>query len=335
MGVYIIAEAGVNHNGSIELALEMIDKAKECGCDCIKFQTFKTENLVTKKAKKANYQVENTHNEDSQFSMLKELELSYEDFQVLKKHCDEIGIDFMSTPFDKESVDVLEQLEVPVYKMSSGDITNKQLLEYVADKQKPMIISTGMCTMDEVREAVEWIEQRGNKQITILHCTSNYPAPYDEVNMNAMLTLDKEFPYDVGYSDHTKGIVIPIMAVCMGAAVIEKHFTLDKNMEGPDHKASLNVKELKEMIESIRNVEMAKGDGAKSPSPSEENTRMVARKSIVMKRAMRKGEKITIEDLEIKRPGTGLEPKYIDDICGRVLVRDKDIEEMLSLDDLE
>lgn len=335
MGVYIIAEAGVNHNGSIELALEMIDKAKECGCDCIKFQTYKTENLVTKKAKKANYQVENTHNEDSQFSMLKELELSYEDFQVLKKHCDEIGIDFMSTPFDKESVDVLEQLEVSVYKMSSGDITNKQLLEYVADKKKPMIISTGMCTMDEVREAVEWIEQRGNKQITILHCTSNYPAPYDEVNMNAMTTLDTEFPYDIGYSDHTKGIIIPIMAVCMGATVIEKHFTLDKNMEGPDHKASLNVDELKEMIEAIRNVEMAKGNGTKKPSPSEKNTRMVARKSIVMKRAMRKGEKIAIEDLEIKRPGTGLEPKYIDDVCGRVLVRNKDIEEMLSLDDLE
>ena len=269
MGVYIIAEAGVNHNGSVELAIEMIDRAKQCGCDCIKFQTFKTENIVTRYAKKANYQVVNTHNEGSQYSMLKELELSFNDFSVIKKYCDEIEIDFMSTPFDMASVDLLEKLGVSVYKISSGDITNKQLLEYVADKKKPMIISTGMCTMDEVKEAVKWIEERGNNQITILHCTSHYPTPYDEVNMNAMQTLNQEFSYNVGYSDHTQGIIIPIMAVCMGATVIEKHFTLDKNMEGPDHRASLDIEELKEMVESIRNVEMAKGNGEKKPSRSE------------------------------------------------------------------
>jgi N-acetylneuraminate synthase len=335
MNTYIIAEAGVNHNGSLETALQMVDSAKACGCDCIKFQTFKTERLVTKAAKKADYQILNTKNEDSQFLMLKALELTYDDFFKIKKYCDKIEIDFMSTPFDSESVDLLEKLGISIYKMSSGDITNKILLEYVADKHKPIIISTGMCTMEEVREAVRWIEQRNNRQITMLHCTSNYPAPYDEVNMNAMLTLKQEFKYNVGYSDHTKGIAIPVMAVAMGAAVIEKHFTLDKSMEGPDHKASLDIGELKNMVEAIRNVEAAKGDGIKKPTDSEWNTREIARKSIVIKHDMKKGECLSMEDMDIKRPGTGIPPKYIDMVIGKCLVRDVEAEGILKFEDID
>lgn len=335
MKVYIIAEAGVNHNGSLELAKQLVDQAAECGCDCIKFQTFKTENLVTKSAKKAEYQVANTHNEDSQFSMLKKLELSFHAFKELKDYCEKKQIDFMSTPFDYESVDLLEELDVKVYKMSSGDITNKQLLQYVAKKGKPMIISTGMCTLDEVDEAVSWIEECGNKNITILHCTSNYPAPYDEVNMNAMLTLRDRYPYPAGYSDHTKGIEIPIMAVSMGAVVIEKHFTLDNNMEGPDHKASLNVDDLKMMVSSIRHIEKAFGDGNKVPSQSELSTREVARKSIVVNRDIKAGSVISNADLSLKRPGTGILPKFLDDLIGKRVKRELKADEMLAWEDVE
>lgn len=335
MGAYIIAEAGVNHNGDMNIALKLIDKAKECGCDCIKFQTFKTEELVTENAKKAEYQVENTHNADGQFSMLKKLELSFDDFKVLKAHCDAIGIDFMSTPFDRVSVDLLEELGVCVYKMSSGDITNKQLLQYVASKHKPMIISTGMCTMEEVKEAVEWIEACDNQEITLLHCTSNYPAPYDEVNMNAMLTLKEEFPYAIGYSDHTKGIEIPVMAAAMGAKVLEKHFTLDKNLDGPDHKASLDVSELKAMVEAVRHVESALGNGLKVPTKSEMSTREVARKSIVLKKDLLKGDIIIAEDFALKRPGTGIAPKYLDDFIGKKMRHDMKKESLISWEDVE
>lgn len=333
--IYIIAEAGVNHNGDMNTALQMIDAAKKCGCDCIKFQTFQTDALVTKSAKKAEYQVENTKSKDSQYNMLKKLELTYSDFGILKQHCEETGIDFMSTPFDEASVDLLEKLGVSVYKMSSGDITNKRLLEYVADKKKPIIVSTGMCTMEEVREAISWIEARGNRDITLLHCTSNYPAPYDEVNMNAMLAMDREFPYPVGYSDHTKGIVIPVMAAAMGAVVIEKHFTLDKNMEGPDHKASLDITELADMVEAIRNVEKAKGDGLKQPMPSEVSTRDVARKSIILEQSQKKGHVLKMEDLKIKRPGNGIPPKFMEDLVGRVLKHDMDEEAVIDWEDIE
>lgn len=333
--VYIIAEAGVNHNGDVNLAYKMIDAAKECGVDCIKFQTFKTENLVTKSAKKAAYQVENTHNNDSQFEMLKKLELSYDDFKNLKNYCDKSGIEFMSTPFDEDSVDLLESIGMKTYKISSGDITNKPLLEYVASKNKPVILSTGMCTMDEVHEAVKWIEDKGNKQITLLHCTSNYPTPYEDVNMNAMLTLDKEFTYPTGYSDHTKGIIIPIMAVSMGATVIEKHFTLDKNMEGPDHKASLDVAELKEMVTSIRNIESAFGSGEKVPAQSELSTRIAARKSIIVVRDLKKGTVLKESDLGVKRPGSGLCPKFISELTGKTLNKDLSAETLVSFDDVE
>lgn len=335
MSVYIIAEAGVNHNGDIATAIKMIDAAKKSGCDCVKFQTFKADALVTKTAKKADYQVANTQNEDSQYTMLKNLELSYEDFFVLKEHCDKVGIDFMSTPFDEQSVDLLEKLGVSVYKMSSGDITNKRLLSYVAEKQKPIILSTGMCTMEEVEEAVSWIEAQKNQQITLLHCTSNYPTPYEDVNMQAMKTLEEKFSYEVGYSDHTKGIIIPIMAVAMGAKVIEKHFTLDKEMEGPDHKASLDVLELCAMVEAIRNIEAAKGDGTKQPAKSELSTREVARKSIILKKALKKGHVLSLEDMDIKRPGTGIAPKYLEELVGKVLTCDMDKEATLHWEEVE
>ena len=335
MSVYVIAEAGVNHNGNVDTALKMIEMAKECGCDCIKFQTYKTENLVTKTAPKAQYQVQNTKNNDSQFSMLKELELSYSDFFALKKYCDEVGIDFMSTPFDKESVELLEKLDVKSYKISSGDVTNKPLLEYIASKNKPIIVSTGMCTLDEVEEAVDWIEQVGNKSISLLHCTSNYPTPIEEVNMKAMLTLGRKFPYAIGYSDHTKGILIPAMAVAMGAKIIEKHFTLDKNMDGPDHQASLDVTELKEMVGTIRTIELAMGNGVKVPALSELSTRNVARKSIVLKKDMKRGDVITSDDLEIKRPGNGIAPKYMEQLLGKVLKRDIQADELLRYEDME
>ncbi len=334
MRTYIIAEAGVNHNGDIDTAIRMIDAVKEAGCDCIKFQTFKTEALVTKAAKRAEYQIANTKNDDSQFEMLKKLELGFDDFKILKEHCENVGVDFMSTPFDNESADLLEELGVTKYKMSSGDITNKPLLTYIARKNKPMILSTGMCTMDEVVEAVSWIEQCGNKQLTLLHCTSNYPTPYSEVNMNAMLTLRDAFPYPVGYSDHTQGIVIPVMAVAMGATVIEKHFTLDRNMEGPDHKASLEPDELREMAKSIRDIESARGDGIKRPTASEMSTREVARKSIVAASDLSKGSVIKEGDLKVKRPGTGLAPKYLDELIGKALTRDVSEEELITLQDV-
>ncbi len=334
MAVYVIAEAGVNHNGSVKNAFKMIDCAKECGCDCIKFQTFKADALVTSNAPKADYQMRNTNGSNTQFEMLKSLELNDREFEELKAHCDEIGIEFMSTPFDIESVDVLEKIGVTRYKISSGDINNKQLLQYVAKTGKSMVVSTGMSTIEEVTKAVDWIEQVGNHQITLLHCTSNYPTSYDEVNMKAMQTLQQKFGYPIGYSDHTKGDLASIVAVAMGATVIEKHFTLDKNMEGPDHKASLNVEELKEMVDDIRAVETIMGNGVKQPMKSELNTRIVARKSVVLAHNIQKGEILKKEDLVLKRPGNGLAPEYLDELIGKVLVRDMKAEEMITWKDV-
>lgn len=334
MAVYVIAEAGVNHNGSVKNAFKMIDCAKECGCDCIKFQTFKADALVTSNAPKADYQMRNTNGSNTQFEMLKSLELNDREFEELKAHCDEIGIEFMSTPFDIESVDVLEKIGVTRYKISSGDINNKQLLQYVAKTGKSMVVSTGMSTIEEVTKAVDWIEQVGNHQITLLHCTSNYPTSYDEVNMKAMQTLQQKFGYPIGYSDHTKGDLASIVAVAMGATVIEKHFTLDKNMEGPDHKASLNVEELKEMVDDIRVVETIMGNGVKQPMKSELNTRIVARKSVVLAHNIQKGEILKKEDLVLKRPGNGLAPEYLDELIGKVLVRDMKAEEMITWKDV-
>ena len=276
MSIYLIAEAGVNHNGDMELAKQLIIQAKAAGCDCIKFQTFQTEKIVTVHAQKADYQSQNTGTSGSQYEMLKRLELSFAQFKEIKKCCDTQEIDFMSTPFDEEAVDWLEELGVAQYKLSSGDLTNKRLLQYVARTGKPLILSTGMSTEEEIEEALTWIADIGKNPVTLLHCTSNYPARYEDVNMNAMVSMKKRFHLPVGYSDHTPGTEVPVMAAALGAEVIEKHVTLSKRLQGPDHAASLDIQELSQMVKSIRNVEKAFGDDAKRMTESEQNTRLVA-----------------------------------------------------------
>lgn len=260
---FIIAEAGVNHNGSFELAKKLVDKAVWAGADCIKFQTFNSKNLVSKNAQKAEYQKKTTDSSESQLDMLKKLELSKEEFVELRDYCNQKGIMFLSTPFDLESIDFLASIGVKTWKVPSGEITNYPFLRAIGKRKESVIMSTGMCTLDEVRDAIEVLKTFGTSDITLLHCTTEYPAPYNSVNLKAMLTLQNEFGFNVGYSDHTNGIEVPVAAVAMGASVIEKHFTLDKNMEGPDHKASLEPDELKQMVQSIRNVELALGDGKK------------------------------------------------------------------------
>ena len=329
--VYIIAEAGVNHNGSYELALHLIDAAKSAGVDCIKFQTFKAENLVSKDAKKAEYQVANTHNDDSQYAMLKKLELTDEQFIGLKKHCEDIGIDFLSTAFDFDSIDFLHSLGCSVWKVPSGEITNLPYLIKIARYGESVILSTGMATLDEVGAAIKVLQENGCGQITLLHCTTEYPAPYQDVNLSAMLTMKNEFRLSVGYSDHTQGITIPIAAVAMGATVIEKHFTLDRTMEGPDHKASLEPNELQAMVEAIRRVEVAIGDGEKTPSESEKKNIAVARKSIVAMRQIKKGEILTEENITTKRPGNGLSPMQWFEVLGTAAVRDFDVDEQIEI----
>ena len=335
MGVYIIAEAGVNHNGDINLAKKLVDIAKDAGCDCVKFQTFSADKIVTKQAKKAEYQIANTKNDDSQYEMLKKLELTYDEFNELKRYCDEIGIDFLSTPFDEEAADLLESIGVDAYKIPSGEITNKPLLQYVAKKNKKMLVSTGMCTLEEVEKAVQWIKETGNDDIVLFHCTSNYPAPFDAVNMEAMLTLEREFGYPIGYSDHTKGIEISLMSVAYGATVVEKHFTYDRNADGPDHKASLEPDELALMVESIRHIEMAKGDGEKKPTETELSTRTVARKSLVWSRQMIVGEVVKKEDLRCKRPGTGIAPELLDAMVGRTILKECNEDSLVVWDDVD
>jgi len=320
--VFIIAEAGVNHNGDIRLAHKLVDAAKEAGADAVKFQTFKAENVVSKLADKAEYQKETTNSKESQYEMIKKLELSFEDFVKIKDYCDKKDIIFLSTPFDYESVGFLESL-VPLYKIGSGEITNLPFLEYVAKKGKPMILSTGMSTLGEVEEAVKTIiNVTSSLPLTLLHCVSNYPAKYEDVNLKAMLTLKEVFELPVGYSDHTLGIEIAIAAVALGAKVIEKHFTLDRGLPGPDHKASLEPDELKKMVKAIRNVEKALGSGIKKPAQSELKVMKVARRSLVAARDIRAGEVIKESDILIKRPGTGILPKFKEIIIGMRLTRD-------------
>lgn len=331
---FIIAEAGVNHNGDINIARKLVDAAMEAGADAVKFQSFKAENLVTKKAPKADYQKETTGN-GNQYEMLKKLELSYGDHVLLKKYCEDKGIMFISTPFDFESVDLLEKLNIPLYKISSGDLTNVPLLKYIAKLNKSMIVSTGMANLGEVEVAVEAIKNAGNNKVTLLHCTSNYPTEYEDVNLNAMITLKNAFNLPIGYSDHTVGVEVPIAAVAMGAKVIEKHFTLDKEMDGPDHKASLNPEELRRMVLSIRNIEKAFGDGIKKCNKSEENTKEVVRKSIVAKSNIRKGEVISHENISFKRPGNGISPIFMDEIIGKVAIEDIDVETLITFSNIK
>ena len=329
---FIIAEAGVNHNGDVSLAKEMVDKAVEAGVDAIKFQTFKSEKLVTKYASMAKYQKENIGEEDSQFNMLKKLELSFEEFIELKDYCNDKNIIFMSTPFDIESAEFLNSMGMEAFKISSGDLTNIPMLEYIANFNKPIILSSGMSVIGEIEDALISLRNRGVENVAVLHCTSNYPAPLDSVNLKAMNTIKNTFNILGGYSDHTKGITIPIAAAALGANIIEKHFTMDKSMEGPDHKASLNPQELKIMVEEIRKVEISLGSGIKMFSESEIDTMKVARKSIVTARDIKCGEVIELDDLDYKRPGNGLPPKYYKEIIGKRAKRDIKIDEQLTLD---
>ncbi|MEF9945172.1 MAG: N-acetylneuraminate synthase [Lachnospiraceae bacterium] len=322
MSVYVIAEAGVNHNGNIKIAKQLIEKAKTAGCDCIKFQTFQADKIVTKKAKKADYQIQNMQTNESQYEMLKKLELTYEEFEELKEYSLQKQIDFLSTPFDEEAVDLLEKVGVEQYKISSGEITNKPLVQYIADCGKRILLSTGMSTLEEVAECLEWIYEKQNKNVILFHCTSNYPTPYEDVNMDSMITLKNEFGLPIGYSDHTEGIEIALMAVAMGATMIEKHFTLDKTMEGPDHKASLEPDELRKMVEGIRNIEKAFGSAEKKPTDSECKTREVARKSLVFSKDMKKGDITQRGCIICKRPGTGVPPKYAEEFLGRRIKND-------------
>ena len=328
---FIIAEAGVNHNGSFELAKQLVDKAVWAGADCIKFQTFNSKNLVSKNAQKAEYQKKTTDSSESQLEMLKKLELSKEEFIELRDYCNQKGIMFLSTPFDLESIDFLASIGVKTWKIPSGEITNYPFLRAIGKRKESVIMSTGMCTLDEVRDAIKVLKDFGTTDITLLHCTTEYPAPYDSVNLKAMLTLQKEFGFKVGYSDHTNGIEVPVAAVAMGASVIEKHFTLDKNMEGPDHKASLEPDELKLMVQSIRNVEVALGDGKKQPSDAEKKNIAIARKSIVAACEIKKGEIFTEENLTAKRPGNGISPMNWAEVLGKIAKRDFSEDELIEL----
>jgi len=323
--VIIIAEAGVNHNGSLDLAKLLIDKAVDAGADIIKFQTFKSEKLVSKVAKQAEYQQINMGQQGgSQLDMLKKLELSQEDHQELMAYCKEKGIRFLSTAFDMDSVDFLHSLKLGLWKIPSGEVTNYPYLRKIAQYSEPVIISTGMCEISDIEYAIKVLIKNGLSidNITILHCNTEYPTPYKDVNLKAMLTIGDKFGVSIGYSDHTEGIEVPIAAVALGATVIEKHFTLDKNMEGPDHKASLEPNELKAMISAIRNIEQALGTGHKSISESERKNMEAARKSIVAACPIKKGELFTEENLTVKRPGTGISPMRWNEVIGLTAKRD-------------
>jgi N,N'-diacetyllegionaminate synthase len=306
----IIAEAGINHNGSIAIAKKLIEKAAEAGADFVKFQTFKTESLVTPLANKAEYQKKDTNKNESQFSMLKKLEIDRVTHEELIQHCDQKGIRFLSTAFDSESIELLADLKIPLYKIPSGEITNLPYLRHVSSMGKPIIISTGMATLEEVRSAIEVLLVGGTvkEKIIVLHCNTEYPTPMEHVNLEAMLTMRNEFGIAVGYSDHTLGIEIPVAAVALGAIVIEKHFTLDRTLRGPDHAGSLEPNELKSMVDAIRNTEKAMGNGIKKPSPSEIKNIPIARRSIVAKMSIIKGESFSEDNLTVKRPGTGVSP---------------------------
>jgi len=330
---FIIAEAGVNHNGSVEIAKRMIEVAKECGADAIKFQTFKAEKVISKYAPKAEYQKQATGEIDSQLEIVKNLELSFDDFIVLKEYCDKLNIMFLSTPFDFESIDFLDDLGLEIFKIPSGEITNLPYLEKIGKLGKRVILSSGMADLGEIEDALDILTSCGTKKedITILHCNTEYPTPYEDVNLLAMLTIKEAFKVKVGYSDHTLGIEVPIAAVALGASVIEKHFTLDKNMEGPDHKASLEPHELKAMIDAIRNIEKALGNGIKKPSKSELKNKDIVRKSIVAKREIKKGEIFTEDNITVKRPGNGISPMRWYEVLGKVASRDYKEDELIEL----
>ena len=331
MSVYIIAEAGDNHNGRFDLAVRLIDAAAEAGADCVKFQTFITEEVISKYAQKAQYQKETTGNEETGFEMVKKLELPFDDFIKLHAYCAKKQIQFLSAPFDLPSISFLCTLNLPLWKIPSGEITNLPYLLLIAKTKKPVIMSTGMCNIEEIQTAVNVLKENGTPKITLLHCNTEYPTPFEDVNLNAMLTLQKRFGMEVGYSDHTTGIEVPIAAAALGAAVIEKHFTLDKHMEGPDHRASLEPAEFSSMVTSIRNIEKAMGNGIKTASRSERKNIDIARKSIVARCAIKKGELFSNDNITAKRPGNGISPMRWFDVIGTMAKRDFKEDELIDV----
>lgn len=327
----IIAEAGVNHNGSLELAKKLVDVAKECDADVVKFQTGTAEKIISKYAPKASYQRQTTDCNESQLDMVKKILLPLEDFFELKKYCDSKNIEFLSTPFDMESIDFLNTIGMNMWKVPSGEVTNLPYLIKIARTGKPIIVSTGMCNIDEIKMTVNILRKNGAETMSLLHCTTEYPTPMEEINLRAMDTIKNTFNVDVGYSDHSRGVEVAIAAVARGAKIIEKHFTLDRNMEGPDHMASLEPKELKEMIKAIRNIEKALGSSKKEPTASEQKNILVARKSIVAKREIKKGETFTENNITVKRPGTGISPMRWFEIIGMKAKRSFKEDEMIEI----
>ena len=326
----IIAEAGVNHNGSIDMAKKLVDTAKTCGADIVKFQTANLDSLVSKTAHMADYQKKNTGVEESQKDMLKNLLLCFDEFVELAEYCRKVGIQFLSTPFDIESIYFLNDMQ-DIWKVPSGEITNYPYLVEIGKTKKKVILSTGMADMDEIQAAIDVLKESGTEDITILHCTTEYPAPIKDVNLKVMQTMRDAFRCPVGYSDHTQGIEVDLAAVALGATVIEKHFTLDRNLPGPDHKASLEPDELKAMVDGIRKVEVALGNAEKRPSEMELKNRLVARKSIVAKAPIKVGDVLTVDNITTKRPGSGINPMRWNDILGTKAVRDFEEDELIEI----
>lgn len=327
----IIAEAGVNHNGDVNIALQLCDAAKAAGADVVKFQTWKTEAIITTNVEQAGYQKENTGKEESQYEMLKKLELSYDDFRKIKEYCDSIGLAFASTADEAESLDFLVSLGIPFIKVGSGEIGNVSYLRHIGSKNMPVILSTGMSTLADIDISLQALREGGATDITLLHCTTSYPCEYENVNLNAMNTIREAFKLPVGYSDHTIGSTVSVAAVVMGAKVIEKHFTLDKDMEGPDHKASSTPEEFKSMVREIRNIELAMGDGRKVPTLSEKEISKVVLKRVVAKRDIIRGTVISEEDICIKRNDVGAQARYWDMIIGKVAEKDYKVDEGIRL----
>lgn len=330
--VFVIAEAGVNHNGNIDLAKELILKASMAGADAIKFQSFCADKLVLNNAKKANYQIENSNDkEETQYDLLKKLELGKKDIFELNNYAKEKNIMFISSPFDLDSIDILKQINMPIYKIPSGEINNVPYLRKIGKLRKKIFLSSGMCNLEEISFALNILRNEGSKDIVVLHCNTEYPTPFEDVNLKAMLQIRDKFNVDIGYSDHTLGIEVPIAAAALGAKVIEKHFTLDRDMDGPDHKASLEFEELKNMILAIRNIETCLGDGVKKVSDSERKNMNLVRKSIVAKRDIKRNEIFSDDNIAAKRPASGISVAFWDDVIGCIAKRDFKKDEMIEL----
>lgn len=333
--VFIIAEAGVNHNGSLDVARRLVEEARGAGADCVKFQTFRADKLTSHSADKADYQKQNVGEGESQLYMLRALELSEDDHRELISHCRSQGITFLSSPFDEQSADFLDRLGVPAFKIPSGELTNHEFLRHLAAMNKPLILSTGMSTLAEVAEAVGAITTIGNGQLSLLHCVTEYPAPVEQINLRAMLTLAAAFGLPVGYSDHTPGMEIAVAAVALGACIIEKHFTLSREMPGPDHRASLEPQELASLVRAVRNVEECLGDGIKAPAQCELKNISVARKSVVATTSIAAGERLTRANVTVKRPGHGIQPRDMEKALGLRLAKDIKADDVISWSDLK